>query len=322
MGTQLCLLIFDAPDAVRAHRLASLLIALSASSWVDRTSWSIDAVHTLGAPDPEELRKRARRERWNPRLGERVGMVPLGVFLLRMDERGLGLEADGVMGRCRVVRRERWWGERERPLDSVLSGDLEVDFQKVGMRYFLHPEYSNERLLRLDARIAEVRLSGPAHELERLLRQRAETLVEVLDERNGDFLDRFVRFAGLAEARSVRVWTSDRPLAPACAPLAWYRDEASLLEDVVLTARWLEEQEAVELLGAREHLTQPGLSALLRAVDLAAVQRFLSEERPGVLRNRQGFLLVNPEMSPVKGSIEATFLQLARAASRGTGSAG
>ncbi|WP_187345088.1 hypothetical protein [Cystobacter ferrugineus] len=111
VSTHLGLIVFEAPEAEPAHRLASVAAALAASGMVDPTSWSVETVCARGSPSAAETNARARREGWKLELGQRIGTDQLLKFLAATDERGLGLEVDMPITRCRLQRRERWWLE-------------------------------------------------------------------------------------------------------------------------------------------------------------------------------------------------------------------
>ncbi|OJH39539.1 hypothetical protein [Cystobacter ferrugineus] len=207
-------------------------------------------------------------------------------------------------------------------MEAELAGDLEINLHKVGLQYFVHPEFADERLIQLDRWIEEARRSGPSYELKRLLNEHEETLSRTRDERILSFLEFISGLAAHLRPRIIRVCRDDRDHAPPLATMVWYRDEHALLEDVLLTARWLdalgesdgrEVSDVVQSVpAAGELIAQAEAADRLRGLDPATIRRILAEDAAFLLRVGEGFFIVNSQMDPVRGSIEKAFVQLAR----------
>jgi len=320
MGIHLTLIIHEGSEARPGHGLASVVAALAASGDIDPKSWSVEPVHGSDR-GVAEFQERARRERWSLQPGQRTSTARLLEFLSTTDEQGLGLSVTTPVSRC-DLRCPTHPSGAQNLLETAVAGDVQLDFHKVGFRYLAAPE-SDERIVQIDEALKRARHSDRPQEFRRLLKQRREAVPSIRDEHLQYLLEFITRLAAPLRPRAIRACLDSHGYAPPEAVFAWYRDEAALLGDAVLTARWLEEvgnlgaprfERLLTELDVRELIESENAATLLRALDVETVRRVLAADTTCVLQAGAGFFLVNLEMDPLRACLAPFFARLARAA--------
>jgi len=226
-----------------------------------------------------------------------------------------------------ALRRERlrhihFSSEQARSVHMRMLGDIELNLDKYGRRFFENPRYGDEEAERLE----QAWESASHREKERLERE-LTALTERLERERSAMLPSLLE--ALAESfrpASMKVYLDFHDYVPPRATMAYYRDAEALKDDLLLIAD-AEEELCDPLcrgaylryaLGFSPEFRSPSLEAepfplaatwlaRLRSVTAEEVRRAAEAAVTMVTPMGEGFLIADEDLHPVYGSVTPWF---------------